>query len=554
MSFRISPPPLRESLIYTLFFAAGFILAVLPAFGWNFTMLPGSEDTIFNSIILEHGYQWLGGLQPSFWDAPFFHPAPNALAYSDSHLGNLPIFVLLRSFMPLFPAVGAWIISQLILNFSCCVWVMRRWGFPAVAAAAGAYVFTFALPVTAQFGHIQLLPRFAGIIAAYFLKRFWDSYETSAFIGFIFFILWQFACSIYLGAMFTMLLLLYLATRIVMEGKKQSWRRLCYGRYYGDFIARLAALAVAAVFIFRLLQPYRQVWQLLDQTRPFSIMVFSPPQPLSFLLPNPDSPLYHWLWTINPLREMSAEHALFPGVAALVAVVVALSINKKSHHEYIAVTAATAAMLIFCIAIGPFGLSTWCAEHLPGMNSLRSMSRVILVLLLPISLAVAAFVTRFEKNILPLGAFILLLFADTTTPAPSARVVPSEYLSSAVSLRKQLEQLEPGSAFLYLPATPDISRQLAAMRVAQELGLRTVNGYSGHNPPGWFPYGFEPEHYQEDFLGWMRISYRLYATEATVSRWHQPVAIVNEVIPTSPATPGNSPAAPSPYPGGRISF
>ena len=52
-------------------FLAGILLQLMPYFGWNFSTLPGSLDTLFNRYVLEHGYLWLLGEEPSFWDNLF---------------------------------------------------------------------------------------------------------------------------------------------------------------------------------------------------------------------------------------------------------------------------------------------------------------------------------------------------------------------------------------------------------------------------------------------------------------------------------------------------
>src|SRR6478735_5455326 len=45
-------------------------------------------DTRFNAYLLEHSWAFLTGRTPSFFDAPFFAPAKNVLAYSDLMIGS----------------------------------------------------------------------------------------------------------------------------------------------------------------------------------------------------------------------------------------------------------------------------------------------------------------------------------------------------------------------------------------------------------------------------------------------------------------------------------
>src|SRR5579871_2971771 len=140
----------------------GLALVPLRAMGWNLHRIPGDlVDARFNNYVLEHGHHWLTGRERSFWDAPFFLPEPNVIAYSDCHLGTLPLYALFRfAGADRETAFQLWALAQFALNYLCCAWVLRRFGFGRVAATAGAYVFAFGMPVVGQINHLQLAPRF----------------------------------------------------------------------------------------------------------------------------------------------------------------------------------------------------------------------------------------------------------------------------------------------------------------------------------------------------------------------------------------------------------
>jgi hypothetical protein len=142
--------------------AAGMALVPLHSTGISLTKLPGDEiDSHFNLYVLEHGWLWLTGKQPRFWDAPFFHPQPNVIAYSDSHLGTLPLYAVFRFVgFDRETAFQWWFLTLFVLNYLACSWVLWRWQGNWAGAAAGAYLFTFGVPVVMQIGHVQLIPRF----------------------------------------------------------------------------------------------------------------------------------------------------------------------------------------------------------------------------------------------------------------------------------------------------------------------------------------------------------------------------------------------------------
>src|SRR5690242_1981686 len=62
-----------------------------------FRAVPGDlGDARFNSVILEHLYQWTSGFAASLWTPSFFYPARGTMAFSDNHFGSGLAYVLSR--------------------------------------------------------------------------------------------------------------------------------------------------------------------------------------------------------------------------------------------------------------------------------------------------------------------------------------------------------------------------------------------------------------------------------------------------------------------------
>jgi hypothetical protein len=102
-SYQDSPPESQPSerwagfLVVVALFLLGMALVPLSVTGFDLSRMPGDEgDGYFNACVLEHGWQWLSGQQSHFWDAPFYYPQPNVIAYSDCHLGTLPLYAAFR--------------------------------------------------------------------------------------------------------------------------------------------------------------------------------------------------------------------------------------------------------------------------------------------------------------------------------------------------------------------------------------------------------------------------------------------------------------------------
>ena len=177
----------------------GIIGYLLPAVGY-FTMMPGDlGDARFNSVILEHGYQWLIGQAPSLWSPGFFYPFSKILAFSDSHLGSLWIYAaarLLGATREL--SFQAWFLVAFLLNFVSAYWMLRRMRFDVLGASCGAFVFAFALPVLHQEGHAQLGYRFAIPMAVLAWWRFVEQKNLIDVCSLLFWVSAQFLFLIYL--------------------------------------------------------------------------------------------------------------------------------------------------------------------------------------------------------------------------------------------------------------------------------------------------------------------------------------------------------------------
>jgi hypothetical protein len=147
--------------------------------------------------------------------------------------------------------------------------------------------------------------------------------------------------------------------------------------------------------------------------------------------------------------------------------------------------------------------------HLPGVEGIRAIGRVVLVLLFPAGVALAGCVDalcgaagRVGKGpALLVGVLALaLVVADHWLAAPEgARAdqwaqtrYPLEHILARQKLISDAIRRHPAPALVYVfPSVADQKRlnvlvvQLEAMRAAQDLGLPTVNGWSGYIPQDW---------------------------------------------------------------------
>ena len=161
---------------------------LMPAIGY-FTMMPGDlGDARFNSVALEHGYQWLIGTVPELWSPGFFYPFERILAFSDNHFGSFWSYAAARSLgAPRELSFQIWFLVGYVLNYASGYWMLRRMSFDVLGASCGAFVFAFALPVLHQEGHAQLTYRFAIPLA---ILAWWRLVEQKSLIDIFTFLFW----------------------------------------------------------------------------------------------------------------------------------------------------------------------------------------------------------------------------------------------------------------------------------------------------------------------------------------------------------------------------
>ena len=141
--------------------------------------------------------------------------------------------------------------------------------------------------------------------------------------------------------------------------------------------------------------------------------------------------------------------------------------------------------------------SLWYFFHgwLPGASAVRSMNRIYVFLMLPLAVFLGRMLTELERpwrrrtRIAFFCAVSALLMLDNFNLQPVANWRYSEYRKR----RDAIAAPPPGCrVFFIAPESPGSGadwseRGLDAWIVAARFDLVTVNGYSGHFPPGWEP-------------------------------------------------------------------
>jgi hypothetical protein len=194
---------------------------------------------------------------------------------------------------------------------------------------------------------------------------------------------------------------------------------------------------------------------------------------------------------------MRHEHQMFFGLLACVLAAIGVVLGRKSAQWSRHVAIFTLALLaLIAITLSVNGHSLYrLVMALPGFNSIRAVTRIAIVMLLPVALlsaiGVQTIAGRFPNLRTPLFLTITALLAVQLIGFQAMQV-------PIVKWRERLNVLTAGSeiprsgshpilfAFDNAPESwVHIYRELDGMVLAQDLGAPTANGYSG-NLPAYF--------------------------------------------------------------------
>ena len=483
----------------------------------GFHATPGDLiDARFNSVILEHLYGWLkiglSGQWTDIWSPSFFYPYQNVLAFSDNHFGTALSYVFLRYLgFAREIAFSGWYVFGICLNFVCSYWVLRRLQFCVFSSSAAAFVFAFALPVIAQDGHSQFSYRFAIPLA---FLAFWNlvSYrDLHSLAWMVFWVSIQFLCSMYLGIFLTIFLITCFLPALLLCQKSADISLPKYGQAQSVVSKwiHLAVLITSTLACVALLK-YQSVSQQYGFTPDLHEISQMIPRLESYFIAD-RSPLSSFIGKTfsqnlsnSPYRS---EHQLFLGVGTVIFFCLGTLFcwfskkSQKSHpnqaQSRIAKTAFIGLLILFFGTL-MYGVGSAWMQLLviPGIASIRAVTRIILIMIFPISIMVAFaceklyYSTLFNSNPKKIALIISTVFAlCSETIFFQNSKTPNEAWSQRIKmLQNELPSPLNENSILFVAKDETKSGyelpEVDAMIFAQDKGIATINGYSGKFPPG----------------------------------------------------------------------
>ena len=426
------------------------------------------------------------------WSPPIFHPEVGTLAQTDPALGLGVLYAGLRA-LGLDPSASFLLLQMLLLGLAAAAayWMLRRaMGFSTTAAALGAALFAFGAPVAAQADHPQLFASFPIPLALGLLTRILDE-EAAAKRRRLWLLLASTALAqAYLNLTLFWLFGFWLFWAALVAFCLPATRRNLHARLAADLPVVLAAGAIAAAACYPLAARMLEARDRIGGVREIQKWYDFLPQPESWL----NVSAANWVWgriaDWAPIRGLPFpwEHELGFGLATTL--LCAAGIWWGRRRPGVQALAGGAALVGLLTLRWPGGFTCWSWIHSfwPGVESVRAVGRIALVLLAPAAAALALAFERVEANrrvAVPVLIAVLVLFEQQRSFA-SYSIAGSERRSRA------LAGLVPGDcrAFYWSPLRPEAGgwagrTQIEAMWAALLSGVPTANGYSGYTPIGW---------------------------------------------------------------------
>ena len=509
--------------VLAIVFGIGVFGYLLNTTQW-LTMIPGDlGDPRFNSVILEHLYQWTTDATQRLWHPQFFYPFEWVLGFSDNHFGSAWSYVALRLLgLAREEAYLGWFLCGSVLSFWGCWFALTKLEFSSLGAALGAFVFAFGLPVLHQESHAQLVYRFAIPLAVLAWYRVLTVRDTSSLIQTIFWCSLQFLCSIYLGIFLAYLLLAMLIaywactllpvvlndSKITEKKPKNEVSRRWWGhRWFASWSLTTVVYVLCVVGVLMLalvmLRRYELVFYLYSFERPLDVVASMLPRLGSYLLAD-HSELSGWIGRGLTHIPARVEQQMFVGVGVCCIALIGAILTLQSRNseglnleirQLVRLSILALLFLVICtLFVFEGSLYLMLAESVPGIRAVRVVSRIILVMMMPVAVLVAAGVDALVKffglRLHPLLLASLLVMFVTTESVyyqPDHTLIQS-WRDRRDQLAGRIGSVLEKDAILFVTSPPGqdfFMAEIDAMIYAQDHKHPTFNGYSGNYPPGY---------------------------------------------------------------------
>ncbi len=443
-------------------------------------------DVKFNMYVLENGFKWLSG-ETSLWNPDFFWPNKGMAGLSDLHLGSLFLYSIPRFLgVSKFHSMHIWMISGVILSSCSAYAVARLLKFRVISSCVCALVYASSLPIASQVGHAQLLQRWAAPWALLSVLPFplvaWRRIDR--FLVFVIATCIQYLCNPGLAiGLVAVSGIIYVSGRL-MQLRLKPVGEILQRSYTAILFLCSTVFSLAAVYVslryFQIKSEYSlsrsavEIWDYSPVLKSLFISDYSK----------------YWKFISYQIFVDGGrfEMNLFVGVVVCFLFIVGIC-NLVIFSKKVGFILLSSICVTFLLIVRFGDSSLYIAlSRVPGLDSMRAPARFWLVLLLPIGLIAAQGMEFLLRNRIRYlrSSFVLTLivleclFINTNSISKHDFEQPVKKLQILVKEKiSQADQMGIESFVVAHNPNFGIFTDTDAMLASQELGLPTLNGYSG---------------------------------------------------------------------------
>ncbi len=468
-------------------------------------------DGLFNNLLAEHWYQVFLGTE-AWNDLPIFHPLKNVISYSDMGLGFSFPYVLLR-----FLGINMYVSNKITLIYVHVLGTLvlfyvfyRKMKLSGGWALVGAVTFSFSGAYLTLFSHTQMLavsfmPLLILMVWLYFehlkdQKRY--LYMTLA----VLLLALLFYTAFYVAYFLAVYCLIFCVVFLLFDGvwgAKRPYKERKLPLVWEFMKGRWKDVVGFAGLFLLLLVPF--FWSYLQSMKMFGERTWD--TPLAYMPTakqiidmSPGTLLYgKMLQRIGYAGNPSVEGAinfspvtlfLFIGVFILYCRKVRKDRWERRLMTVLMVSIVCSVVLI--IKFDRFSLWYLFFEMVPGASAIRALARFYQFLHLPLAFLVAYCGNKIcnscKKQIWVYVILVLLFLGNFKTDTLSACYRIEDEIAKVQSIPTPPGDCE--NFYMYSETEysymDKVHTHLLAWTFAYEHDLKTLNGYSGNFPPGWW--------------------------------------------------------------------